>query len=119
MSQIRFLTRSDGWAFGPQLWATHNAGWTWTQIATGGLRVTALEARGYGCSRSGPAAPGPGDLRVALHRLHRLLQPRGQRRLGTGAHRPGHRARPGRRRRVAAADRDHRVPALPAGSLLR
>jgi BNR/Asp-box repeat len=46
VSQIRFLTRSDGWAFGPQLWATHNAGRTWTQIATGGLRVTALEARG-------------------------------------------------------------------------
>jgi hypothetical protein len=46
VSQIRFLTRSDGWAFGPQLWATHNAGRSWTQIATGGLRVTALEARG-------------------------------------------------------------------------
>jgi hypothetical protein len=46
VSQIRFLTRSDGWAFGPQLWATHNAGRTWTQIATGGLRVTALETRG-------------------------------------------------------------------------
>jgi photosystem II stability/assembly factor-like uncharacterized protein len=46
VSQIRFLTRSDGWAFGPQLWATHNAGRTWTQIATGGQRVTALEARG-------------------------------------------------------------------------
>ena len=60
VSQIRFLTRSDGWAFGPQLWATHNAGRTWTQIATGGLRVTALEARAGGCSRSGRAAPGPG-----------------------------------------------------------
>jgi hypothetical protein len=46
VSQIRFLTRSDGWAFGPQLWATHNAGRTWTRIGTGGLRVTALEARG-------------------------------------------------------------------------
>ncbi|HYB86453.1 MAG TPA: hypothetical protein VEC76_06360 [Streptosporangiaceae bacterium] len=46
VSQIRFLTRSDGWAFGPQLWATHDAGRTWTQIPTGGWRVTALEARG-------------------------------------------------------------------------
>jgi hypothetical protein len=46
VSQIRFLTRSDGWAFGPQLWATHNAGRTWTLIPTGGRRVTALEARG-------------------------------------------------------------------------
>jgi len=46
VSQIRFLTRSDGWAFGPQLWVTHDAGRTWTQIPTGGWRVTALEARG-------------------------------------------------------------------------
>ena len=46
VSQVRFLTPSDGWAFGPQLWATHNGGQTWTQIPTGGLRVTALETRG-------------------------------------------------------------------------
>ena len=63
VSQIRFLTRSDGWAFGPQLWATHNAGRSWTQIATGGLRVTALEARGRRvfavwarCTGTGPAS---------------------------------------------------------------
>jgi len=46
VSQVRFLTLSDGWAFGPQLWATHDGGQTWTQIPTGGLRVTALETRG-------------------------------------------------------------------------
>jgi photosystem II stability/assembly factor-like uncharacterized protein len=46
VSQVRFLNRSDGWAFGPQLWATHDSGRTWTQIATGGMRVTALETRG-------------------------------------------------------------------------
>jgi photosystem II stability/assembly factor-like uncharacterized protein len=46
VSQVRFLTPSDGWAFGPQLWATHDGGQTWTQIPTGGLRVTALETRG-------------------------------------------------------------------------
>jgi hypothetical protein len=46
VSQIRFLTSSDGWAFGPQLWATHDAGRTWTQIPTDGWRVTALETRG-------------------------------------------------------------------------
>jgi hypothetical protein len=46
VSQVRFLDRSDGWAFGPQLWATHDSGRSWTQIATGGLRVTALETRG-------------------------------------------------------------------------
>ena len=46
VSQVRFLTPSDGWAFGPQLWATHDGGQTWAQIPTGGLRVTALETRG-------------------------------------------------------------------------
>lgn len=46
VSQIRFLNLSDGWAFGPQLWATHDGGQTWTQIPTHGWRVTALEARG-------------------------------------------------------------------------
>ena len=46
VSQVRFLNRSDGWAFGPQLWATHDSGHSWTQIATGGMRVTALETRG-------------------------------------------------------------------------
>jgi hypothetical protein len=46
VSQVRFLNLSDGWAFGPQLWATHNAGRTWIQIPTGGLRVTDLETRG-------------------------------------------------------------------------
>lgn len=46
VSQIRFLNESDGWAFGPELWATHDGGQTWTPISTGGLRVTALETRG-------------------------------------------------------------------------
>ncbi len=46
VSQIRFLTPSDGWAFGPQLWATHNGGQTWARIPTRGRRVTALETRG-------------------------------------------------------------------------
>jgi len=46
VSQIRFLDRNDGWAFGPELFATHDGGHTWAKISTGGLRVTALEARG-------------------------------------------------------------------------
>lgn len=45
VSQVRFLNDSDGWAFGPQLWATHDGGRSWTRIATGGMRVTALETR--------------------------------------------------------------------------
>jgi photosystem II stability/assembly factor-like uncharacterized protein len=46
VSQVRFFNTSDGWAFGPQLWATHDGGLHWTRIRTHGLRVTALEAAG-------------------------------------------------------------------------
>ena len=43
VSQIRFLNGADGWAFGPQLYATHDGGHTWAQVVTNGLRVTDLE----------------------------------------------------------------------------
>jgi hypothetical protein len=46
VSQIRFLTTNDGWAFGPQLWVTHDGGATWTQESTDGMRVTELETAG-------------------------------------------------------------------------
>jgi hypothetical protein len=46
VSQIRFLNTSDGWAFGPELFATHDGGRTWTRVATHGLRVTGLETVG-------------------------------------------------------------------------
>jgi photosystem II stability/assembly factor-like uncharacterized protein len=46
VSQIRFLDLADGWAFGPQLWATHDGGATWAQVNTDGLRVTDLETVG-------------------------------------------------------------------------
>ena len=46
VSQVRFFNASDGWAFGPQLWATHDGGQRWTRIQTHGLRVTALETAG-------------------------------------------------------------------------
>src|SRR5579863_3621184 len=46
VSQIRFLEGTDGWAFGPQLYATHDGGHSWTQVATHGLRVTDLETVG-------------------------------------------------------------------------
>ncbi len=62
VSQVRFLETLDGWAFGPQLLATHDGGLTWKAIATGGLRVTALETAGHQafavwarCSGSGAA----------------------------------------------------------------
>jgi photosystem II stability/assembly factor-like uncharacterized protein len=46
VSQIRFLNGQDGWAFGPQLWATDDGGQTWTQVSTGGQRVIRLETVG-------------------------------------------------------------------------
>jgi len=46
VSQIRFLDGVNGWAFGPQLFATHDGGRTWNQVATDGLRVTDLETVG-------------------------------------------------------------------------
>ena len=62
LSQIRFLDLKNGWAYGPQLYATHTAGKTWTQVDTGGLRVTALETVGdrvfavwASCTGDGPA----------------------------------------------------------------
>jgi hypothetical protein len=46
VSGIRFLDGVNGWAFGPELWATHDDGRTWQQISTGGQRVTDLETAG-------------------------------------------------------------------------
>jgi hypothetical protein len=62
LSQIRFLNLNNGWAYGPQLFATHTAGLKWAQVDTGGLRVTALETVGdrvfavwASCTGDGPA----------------------------------------------------------------
>jgi hypothetical protein len=46
VSGVRSLNGTDGWAFGPQLFATHNGGQTWTKIATHGMRVIDLETVG-------------------------------------------------------------------------
>ena len=47
VSGIRFLNDTDGWAFGPELWATDDGGkQPWTHVNTGGQRVTDLEASG-------------------------------------------------------------------------
>jgi len=46
VSAIRYLDGVNGWAFGPELWATHNEGNTWTQVPTDGYRVTDLETAG-------------------------------------------------------------------------
>ncbi|HEY8636750.1 MAG TPA: hypothetical protein VIL81_05740, partial [Candidatus Limnocylindrales bacterium] len=51
ISSLRFATPNDGWAFGPDLWATHDGGASWTRISVQGLpsgsTLVALEsARG-------------------------------------------------------------------------
>jgi hypothetical protein len=46
VSGVRFLDGVNGWAFGPELWVTHDEGANWTQISTGGARVTDLETAG-------------------------------------------------------------------------
>jgi hypothetical protein len=62
LSQLRFLNLSDGWAYGPALYATADGGRTWTAESTAGLRVTGLEAAGNrafvlaaSCQGAGPA----------------------------------------------------------------
>ncbi len=61
VSQIRFLNLDNGWAFGPELFATHDGGQTWTPVSTDGMRVTDLETVGdrafalfASCSGAGP-----------------------------------------------------------------
>ena len=65
VSGIRFLDGVNGWAFGPELWVTHDAGQTWTRESTAGARVTDLETAGdraYAlfatCSNLNSADPG-------------------------------------------------------------
>jgi hypothetical protein len=43
VGQIRSLDGTSAWAFGPQLYATHDGGQTWAHIPTRGMRVTGLE----------------------------------------------------------------------------
>jgi hypothetical protein len=43
VGQLRFLNARDGWAFGPELWVTHDGGAHWSQEPTYGMRVTDLE----------------------------------------------------------------------------
>jgi len=48
ISALRFANAKDGWAYGPELWVTHNGGTTWAKSSIAGLPkdspVRALEA---------------------------------------------------------------------------
>ncbi len=49
VSGLRFADSVDGWAYGPDLWATHDGGTTWRRVAIAGAphaRVVALEVSG-------------------------------------------------------------------------
>jgi hypothetical protein len=46
VGQVRFLEGINGWAFGPELWSTHDGGEHWKQISTGGRRVIDVETVG-------------------------------------------------------------------------
>lgn len=46
VGQLRFLDGRNGWAFGPELWVTHDGGAHWTRERTYGMRVTGLETAG-------------------------------------------------------------------------
>jgi photosystem II stability/assembly factor-like uncharacterized protein len=84
VSALRFANASDGWAFGPELWATHDGGANWARLRIAGLpagaTVAALEAaRGLvhavaydGDRNDFPVASSPvaaDDWRVAAVRL--------------------------------------------------
>jgi hypothetical protein len=47
VGQIRFLEGINGWAFGPELWATHDGGEDWVQVSTHGRRVIDVETVGH------------------------------------------------------------------------
>ena len=44
ISGLRFANGSNGWAFGPELWATHDGGTTWSRVTIAGLPATAAVA---------------------------------------------------------------------------
>lgn len=50
VSQVRFADARNGWAFGPDLWATHDGGATWHTVTlpepSAGAHVMTLEASG-------------------------------------------------------------------------
>jgi photosystem II stability/assembly factor-like uncharacterized protein len=47
VSQVRFANSQDGWAFDPELWATHDGGATWSQILLPGPSSTAYVVSPY------------------------------------------------------------------------
>lgn len=60
VDELRFADARDGFAFGPQLWVTHDAGASWSHVRLGG-QVSSLEASGgyvYAIVRAASGASG-------------------------------------------------------------
>ncbi len=121
VSQIRFLNLDDGWAFGPELWATHDGGQTWAQVDTHGQRVTDLETVGdrvfavFATCTGGGAAFASGCTSFTLYSSPSWTDdwtPVGAATSGLTAGRAG-------RRGVPVPDRDPRVPAGPGRDAVR
>lgn len=67
VSGLRFADPLDGWAFGPDLWATHDGGTSWHHVTVpggAGTAVMALEAHA-GRVHAAVSAPGAGGYRIA------------------------------------------------------
>jgi len=58
VSQLVFANTTDGWAFDPGLWATHDGGASWHLVDTHGLEVTSLAASaGHAVAVLSPCKP--------------------------------------------------------------
>jgi hypothetical protein len=58
VSQLRFTTLKDGWAFGPALYETSDGGWPWRQEKTDGQDVIDVEAAGQSALAIFASCPG-------------------------------------------------------------
>ena len=112
VSQIRSLNGVSAWAFGPQLYATHDSGAKWRQIPTHGMRVTDLETvNGLAFAVWARCASTGADFAADCTSVLPVLDPGRPRRLVTGA---GRDRPPGQRRRTRLrATGPHRQQGLP------
>ncbi len=59
VSSVRFATASDGWLFGPGLWATTNGGKTWARVKPPGAVYMLATSGGEAYAAVEPALGGP------------------------------------------------------------
>ena len=72
VSRVTFASASDGWVYGPGLWATHDGGASWHRVATHGAEVNSLAVTGrhvlavfVSCARR---CPGSWPVRFGVYR---------------------------------------------------